>query len=48
MYNLGKLFHKVDDPTHLRCVDNVDKGKKGSQGGGQEETSNLSTNLHRR
>ena len=40
--NLGKFFHKVDDPTHLRCVDNVDKGKKRSQDSAQEVTSDLS------
>ena len=36
------MFCKVDDPTHLRCVDNVDKGKKRSQDGEQEVTSDLS------
>ena len=40
--NLGKNCHKVDDPTHLRCVDNVDKGKKRSQDSGQEVTPDLS------
>ena len=36
------MFHKEDDPTHLRCVDNVDKGKNRSQDGVQEVTSDLS------